>query len=222
MDNLKDWTSLFKIAGISALVIVAFIPLQMVVFFVWPPPHSVGDWFLLFQSNWLIGLLDMDLLLIVDYVLLIFIYPALYFSLKNVNKSLMTIATVLAFIGTATYFSSTTAFEMLSLSNQYSTASTSIEKSNLLTAGQTMLVTWQGSAFNISYVLSAVALLIISVVMLKSQFFKKITAYTGIITGVLMIVPPTVGMIGIILSILSLIPMVVWLILISRRLLSYT
>ena len=70
-----------------------------------------------------------------------------------------------------------------------------------------------------NYILGAVATLIMSVVMLRSTIFSKATAYLGIATGVLMIVPPTVGTIGVYISLLSLLPLVIWYILVARRLL---
>jgi hypothetical protein len=121
---------------------------------------------------------------------------------------------------TANYFASTVAFEMLTLSNQYARATTDAERSLFLAAGQAMLVTWQGTAFDVSYVLSALAVLIVSAVMLRSHhLFSKVTAYAGLSAGVLMSVPPTAGMIGVVFSLLSLVPLVVWLTLIARRLL---
>lgn len=107
---------------------------------------------------------------------------------------------------------------MLSLSNQYSVATTDVERSTFLAAGQVMLETWQGTAFDVSYILGALAALIVSVVMLRSHVFGKVTAYAGILMGGAALVPPTVGTIGIILSLFSLVPLVVWLILIALRL----
>jgi hypothetical protein len=54
--------------------------------------------------------------------------------------------------------------------------------------------------------------------MLQSNVFSKATAYVGIVMGVLMLVPPTVGTIGLLLSLISLIPTLIWLIPIARRL----
>ena len=141
----------------------------MVVFFLWPPPNSVIGWFTLFQDNALVGLLDMDLLLIVDYLLLIGVFSALWASLRRANESLMAIALILQLVATATYLASTVAFEMLTLSNQYATATTEVERSIFLAAGQAMLATWQGTAFDVSYVLSGLAILIVSAVMLRSH-----------------------------------------------------
>lgn len=212
------WKSLYKVGGVAALTVVVFMLIQMIVFFLWPPPNSVVGWFALFQDNALVGLLDMDLLLIVDYVLLGLVFLALYAALRRVNPSFMAIALTLELVGIATYFASTAAFEMLSLSHQYAAATTDAERSTFLSAGQAMLATWQGTAFNMSYILSALALLIVSVVMLRSDIFGKATAYAGILAGAAGLVPPTVGIIGIVLSLVSLVPLAIWLILIARRL----
>jgi hypothetical protein len=213
------WQTLHKAGGVTALAVLVLIPIQMVVFFLWPPPSSVIGWFTLFQDNALVGLLDMDLLLIVDYLLLIGVFSALWASLRRANESLMAIAFILQLVATATYLASTVAFEMLSLSNQYATETTDAERSLFLAAGQAMLVTWQGTAFDVSYVLSALAVLIVSAVMLRSHVFSKATAYAGLSAGILMLVPPTAGMIGVVFSLLSLVPLVVWLALIALRLL---
>lgn len=84
--------------------------------------------------------------------------------------------------------------------------------------GEVMLITWEGTAFNTSYILTAIAFLLVPGVMLRNSIFNKATAYSGILLGVMSLVPPTAGTIGMILSIASLVPMVIWLILIARRL----
>lgn len=204
----------------AALAVLVLIPIQMVVFFIWPPRNSVIGWFTLFQDNAFVGLLNMDLLLIVDYLLLVGVFSALWASLRRANESLMAIALILQLVATATYFASTVAFEMLSLSNQYATATTEVERSIFLAAGQAMLATWQGTAFDVSYVLSGLAILIVSAVMLRSHhLFSKTTGYAGLSAGVLALVPPTAGTIGLVFSLVSLVPLVIWLALIARRLL---
>jgi hypothetical protein len=177
----------------------------------------VIDWFNLFQINKFVGLLDMDLLLIVDYALLGLVFLALWAALKRFNQSFMAIALILELVGITTYFASTAAFEMLSLSNQYLIATTDAERSVLLAAGQTILVIWVGTAFNVSYILSAIALLIVSIIMVRNPIFSKTTAYMGILASLLMFVPPTAGSIGVFLSLISLIPTAIWLILIARK-----
>ena len=131
----------------------------------------------------------------------------------------MTIGLAIGLVGTTLFFASREAtFGMLSLSNQYAVASTDTERAMLLAAGQALLTIYNGTAFDLSYIFGGIVILILSVVMLQSNVFSKATAYVGIVMGVLMLVPPTVGTIGLLLSLVSLIPTLIWLIPIARRL----
>jgi len=220
IHNAYPWQTLQRVGGVSAIIILALMPIQMVVFLNWPPPNTVVGWFLLFQNNPLVGLIDMDLLLIVDYVLMLMIFLALWAYLRRANESLMAIALILQVVATATYFASTAAFEMLSLSDQYTAANTYVEKSMVLAAGYTMLATWQGTAFNVGYILGGFALVIVSAVILLSPTpFSKATGYAGLAAGALALVPASAGMLGLVFSLVSLVPTAIWLALIARRLL---
>ncbi|HKR04571.1 MAG TPA: hypothetical protein VJY62_08030 [Bacteroidia bacterium] len=213
----SQWKGLYNIAGVSAIIMVIFIPLQMAVFVLFPPPSTVIGWFELFQKNKFIGLIDMDLLLIADQVFMCFIFLALYTALRSVSPSYITIALVLGLTGVAAYYASTVAFEMLSLSNQYSVAANEEEKSILLASGKVMIAAWQGTAFDVGYVIEGAALLIIAITMLQSSVFNKTTAVVGIILGVMSLLPPTVGKLGMFFAIGSLIPLVIWNVLIAKR-----
>lgn len=215
----SDWKGLYRVGAVAALLMFVLTLIQSFIFITNPPPSTVIDYFTLFQKSQILGLLDLDLLLIVINILLILIYLALYVALVRISKSYMTIALAIGLVGTILFFASREAtFGMLSLSNQYAAASTDTERAILLAAGQTLLTIYNGTAFDLSYILGGVVILIFSVVMLQSNVFSKATAYVGIVMGVLMLVPPTVGMIGLLLSLISLIPTLIWLIPIARRL----
>ena len=110
---------------------------------------------------------------------------------------------------------------MLSLSNQYMTATTEAQKMMFLTAGQVMLETYTGTAFDVYYVLNTIILFIFSVNMLRSKLFSKATAFLGILAGILMIVPSSTGTLGLYFSLASLLPWGIWLVLVGRRLLQF-
>jgi hypothetical protein len=80
------------------------------------------------------------------------------------------------------------------------------------------LAIWQGTALDVSYILSGGALLLISAVMLRSLVFSKATAYVGILAGAAAPIPSTAGTVGLVLSLVSLFPLVLWLILVARSL----
>ena len=214
----QEWQGLYRAGGVAAVMVLAFIPIQMIVFLLWPLPSTVLEWFRLFQSNALVGLLDLDLLLIVDYALMILLFLALWAALRRANQALMLIALTLELVGVTTYFASTVAFEMLALSNLHATATSEAERAIFLAAGQAMLVTWQGTAFDVSYILSAFALLFVSLAMVRSHTFSRLTAYVGLVASLMMFVPPTAGTMTLYLSLVSLVPTIVWLALVARRL----
>jgi hypothetical protein len=212
------WKVLYRVGGAAALTVVLLYVIQIMVFVVSPPPNSVIGFFTLFHKNALLGLLDLDLLSIADYALFVPMFLALYIALRGVSPSFMVIATALGLVGVATYFASNTAFEMLSLSNQYAAAATDAQRSLLVASGQAMLAIYQGTAFYVSYALLAIAPLIISAVMLRSKTFGKATAYVGIGANVLALGLFVPMMIGIYLSIVSAVGLLIWYILIARRL----
>jgi len=221
------WKSLYRVGGAAALIMAVFIPIQMIIFMVWPPPSTVIGWFTLFQNNRLLGLLDMDLLLIVDQVLMVLVLLALYVALRRPSQSFMAVALTLGLVGIAVYFASTTAFEMLSLSDQYAAATTEAERSMFLAAGQAMLTTFNVGAFQVSYLIVSAAWLMISVVMLRSSVFGRVAACSGILTGATAIGAvalehtPVIGDLFVLLISVyfaAIVFLVIWVVLIARRL----
>jgi len=214
------WKRLYEVGGVAALLSAVCIPLQMIVFIAWPPPldGTVSDWFRLFQTNRLIGLIDLDLLLVVDNVLLIPVLLALYVALRRTSESLMVIATALGIVGIVLFITSNPAIEMLSLSDRYAAATTDAQRTIYLAAGQAVLAGWQGTAFQVGYLLSSIAGIVIPVVMLRGTIFGKATAVLGILAnaiGLGLYLPA----IGIFLALFSVVFLELWYILLGRRLL---
>ncbi len=214
----RNWKGFYKISGVASLIMAVIVPIECFIFITWPPPTTAFGYFTLFQNNWFLGLLSLDLLLVVNNVLLMLIYLGLYSALRRTNQPLMTTGFILSLVGVAAYFSSNTSFEMFSLSKQFAAAGSETERSLLLVAGQGMLAVYTGTAYTVYYILNALALLMFSYALLRSTIFSRATAYSALLAGVFMLVPPTVGMIGVYISLLSLIPWTVWLLLFARRL----
>jgi hypothetical protein len=173
-----------------------------------------------FQSNKLLGLLDLDLLLILGTAFSTLILLALYAALRRTSPSLMTIALTFGLGGIALFFAVNPTFSMLYLSDQYATATTDGQRAMFLTAGETLLANYNGTAFALFFVLGGVADLIIAAVMLRSGIFSKTTASVGILLGAMLLIPPlpSVGIIGPALSYIVIVPSALWDILIALRL----
>lgn len=177
------WHGLHKLGGVAALIIAVLLLGEIVVYAVLPRPTTVIEHFALFRDHWLAGLLSLDLLGMLCYLLFVPTMLALYMTLRRTHASLAVVATALFFVGIADFFATNTAFPVLSLSNQYAAATTDAERAVLLAAGQTMFTLFNENAFLVSYVIVSAAWAMISTVMLLSNVFSRITAYAGILAG---------------------------------------
>jgi hypothetical protein len=159
-------------------------------------------------------------MLILGQVFSVLILLALYAALRRASPSLMTIALTLGLGGIALFLAVNPTFSMLYLSDQYAAATTDAQRSAFLTAGEALWANYNGTAFDLFFVLSGVADLIIAAVMLQSGVFSKMTAYVGILVGVMLLVPgsASVGTIGVVFSTILILPSAIWYILIARRL----
>jgi hypothetical protein len=211
------WKTLFYIAALAAVYMIILIQIQGIVYIVSPPPGTVLGFFELFQKSTLMGLINLDLLLTIDYVLVLFIYFVIFIVLSRREKSLSLIATILGCLSITLYIVSREAtFSMIALSNEYFGATTEMEQAAALAAGKTLLAMYNGSSFSVSYVFGGITMLLFSIAMLKDEVFEISIPITGLIMGVLMFVPPTAGEIGVWISMVSLVPTLIWMILMSR------
>lgn len=210
------WNWLYRIGGAAAVLSVVIVPIQIVVFMVWPPPSTIADWFALFQNDGLVGLLAFEFLFVVDAALGIPTILALYIALRRTSESFMAIALAVGLVASVALITARPAFEMLYLSSQYAAATTDAQRSILLAAGEAMRATFYGTAFNTSNVLGNINLLIVPLVMLRSNLFGKATAYMGMLAGILgfAMYVPTVGLF---LGILSALFLAIWRILIAVK-----
>jgi hypothetical protein len=215
----SGWTGLYKLAGVSALLQVAIVIVQLVVFISAPPPleGTALEWFKLFQKNPIIGLIDFEFLMVIYVLLCLPIALALYVVLRPVNPSWTAIYLALTILGLMCFITARPAFEMLYLSRAYAAAQTDTQRAILLAAGEAKVATFHGTAFYINYVLGSLTGLIISLVMLQSTFFSRKTAYVRIASSICdfgLLLP----VVGLFVSILSVLFLAVWNILIARRL----
>ena len=208
-----------RIAAWAAITMVALVPLQIIVYAISPPPESVIGWYELFERNRLVALVDLDLVLLIDYFLAGLVFFGLWVTMRGTSPVAMGVVLVLELLAIATYVASNPAIEMMSLAERYATASTEVRRMQLVAAGEATMASWTGTAFVTSYLLSAVATLLASVVMLRTATFGRVTGIIGIVYGALNLVPSSAGTLGLVLSLASLIPMLAWLLLVARGLL---
>jgi hypothetical protein len=213
----ERWTALYRTGAVAALMSAVVIPVQVAVFLVWPPPvdGTVVDWFTLLREHRLAGLVDLDLLLVVDNVLLIPILLALGVALWRASPSTVVIATALGFVGITMYIASNPAIQMAALSDRYATATTDAEATRA--AGRAMLAGWQGTAFHTAYLLGSLAGVLFGVAMLRGRAFSRPTGWLAVVANTVAL-GLYVPRVGVFIAVFSVLFLEVWYILIARRL----
>jgi hypothetical protein len=223
----RRWLGLYRLGGVAALAIAPLLVVEVVVYALFPRPETALEHFEVFQDNWLVGLLTLDLLGMFAYLLFVPMILALYIALRRHNEAVSLTGTALFFVGITTFFATNTAFSVLTLSQQHASATTEEDRAMFLAAGQAMFTLFNEGAFLVSYVIVSAAWAMIAGVMLQSDSFSRITAFSGIGAGAAGIaavllehVPGPEGLLTIAISIyfVAIVFLFVWVILTGRSL----
>lgn len=156
-------------------------------------PVTASEWYTLLQTNRLLGLALLEVFEVVLLPLGGLMFLALYAALRRTSESLMAIVIVCELISIAIFLSSNIALGMLNLSGQYAVAATEAQRALLLTTGQVLLTTWQGTGHFLTFFLGSLAGVLASIAMLRSNSFGRVTAGVGIAANLLGLPGPALG-----------------------------
>jgi hypothetical protein len=180
----SNWKNLYTIGGVAALLqLGAVLVIIVVTATLGLKPATVQEYFSVLQANKLVGILRDDFASLFLVAMYLGTFPALYFALRRVNAAYTTLATLFTFVAVTTCFSTHSGFSLIHLSDQYAAATSDAQRAQLLAAGEAILASdmWNSSGAYLSGILLQGAGIIISVVMLRSKDFSKVTAYAGVL-----------------------------------------
>jgi hypothetical protein len=208
------WKTLYRIAGVAALITAAIIPISIAAYFIWPVYPD--DIFAVIQESKLAGLMSLDFLYLLGNLFAVPVFLAFYVSLRRTDEAWALIALALGSVGLVMLIPARPVFEMLALSDQYAAAATDAQRAVYLAAGEAVLATFRGTAFNAHYTLGSLSLLITAFLTLRSAVYSRASAYVGIATNVV-VFGLYVPEVGVYLSLLSVLGYLVWWIMLARR-----
>jgi len=192
MNNEAQWNGIYILGGISTIIALIGIVLDVVVGLstggnLSALPQTAVDRFAQFQVNPWLGLYNLDLLNIVNQIFLIPAYFALYAAHRNTNHAFSLFAFVIFLVGTTVFVTTNTALPMLELSRKYAIATTESQKMLFAAAGEAMLARGTHGSLGvfIGFLLPNIAGLIISASMVTGKIFNKATSFVGIIGSAL-------------------------------------
>jgi len=218
---------LCRLGGAAALIVVVLILGEVIAQAVSPLPGTVSEWFTLFRNNPTVGLVDFWGLEVLMYIMFALVYLTLYVLLRRANETRMAIAVTFALLGIGIFLATNSPFSMLSLSNQHAAATTDVQRSTFLAAGQALLANTGQRAvggFNTGLFLVSIAGLIVSSVMFQSSAFSRLTAYVGVLAFALSLadylrqVFTTSPIVALLLILPGALFLVIWYALVGRRL----
>jgi hypothetical protein len=111
-------------------------------------------------------------------------FVALHALLRDRSRGCMAVALTLALLGAAVFLATNSPFAMLSLSGRYAAAVTDAERSMLLAAAQSVLVSTHQRAvggFNLALLLVSVAGIVVSWALYRSRALGRTTAWLGLL-----------------------------------------
>ncbi len=192
--NEKNWRTLFITGAVTTVIVLAGIFLDVIVGSVTggnlsAVPQTASEKFTELHNNPALGLYNLDLLNLINQLLLIPGYLALFAAHRKTNTAFASLALIVFLTGTVIFVTTNTALPMLELSNRFF-ATTSEQQKVLLAAGEAMLARGLHGSLGvfIGFVLPNIAGIIMSLVMWKERIFSRTTAFCGISGSTLLVV----------------------------------
>jgi hypothetical protein len=166
----------------AILQLVAILSYGVVIAVLGPKPASAEEYFAVHQASRLASILRGDLLLMILIGLYLGTFPALYVALRRLNPMYTALATVFTLIAVTGAFASESTFSLFQLGEQYAAAAEE-QRVQLLGAARAIMASdmWSGTAAYMGGILLQGSGVMISAIMLRSNDFHKVTAYSGLL-----------------------------------------
>jgi len=177
-------SKLYRIGAIcSALQLTLIVAYMIVTLTLGPRVTSAEAFFLAQQANFWTSLLRLDLMMMLLVGLYLGNFPALLVNLWKHKPLLSPFASGFTVIAVILSFAGESTFAMLHLGDKFIHASTDLERSRFLAAGESILASgwWNSTGSYVTGVLLQTGGIMISMAMLSSGNFHKTTAVAGIV-----------------------------------------
>lgn len=182
------WKNLYRIGGAAALVqLASILAFTVVMGVLGPKPASAAEYFALQQTDRLASVLRGDFLFLFLLGAYFGTFPAMYLALRRISPVATLFATLFTLVAVTLCFASESTFALLHLGDQYAAASSAAARAQFLAAGEAVIASdlWNSTAAYLSGILLQGGGVMISLVMLRSKDFSKVTALAGLLGNAL-------------------------------------
>lgn len=216
-----QWRGLYRVAAPATLAMSVFFLFDTACWMaVGPVPSSVGGWYALLTDNRTVGLLLLSFPTFFGIALYYLPLLGLFNALKPVNAGYAALALLLGAVGLAVLLATNMAYPITVLADRFASAGTDAERTILLAAGAARITTAATGA-NVGGFLVEGALVVCSLLMLRSAHFGRLTAYLGMLGHGLDLARLTMNLaflpeeLGAVLLMIGGAPQLVWLVMVA-------
>lgn len=192
VDAEKQWKSIYFLGGITTIIVLVGAFLDVAIGNITGGnlsalPQTAIERFVQFHDNKFLGLYNLDLLNIIDQIILIPAFFALYAAHRHTNEAYSLLALVIFLFGSIILVANNTALPMYELSHKYFATTIESQKAFYSAAGEAMLVRGAhgSSGVFLGFFIPNIANLIMAIVMLQGGVFSKVNSWVGIIGSIL-------------------------------------
>jgi hypothetical protein len=188
MNNLSsdsNWKPIYKAGGISLFIFILYAIATMIIMpTIGAQPDTVHECFDLLENNRIIGLIRLDILTVIFLPLYFIIYFAIYGIIKNTNKPLSQFWTILLFAGVILFLATPSAYSLIPLSDRYFSTQDIEIRNQLVAAAEALRASdmWHMTGSVMGSILTQIAGIGISILMIKTPYLGKKIGLLGIIT----------------------------------------
>lgn len=193
-DTEKQWKSIYFWGGITTIIVVVGAFIDVAIGNITGGnlsalPQTAIERFSQFHDSKFMGLYNLDLLNIINQMILIPAFFALYAVHRNANKAYGLLALIIFLFGSVILVANNTALPMYELSQKYFATPIESQKAYYAAAGESMLAVGAHGSLGVflGFFIPNIANLIMSIVMLQGGVFSKINSWSGIIGSLFML-----------------------------------
>ena len=228
------WSGVYRIGGVAVLIAIPLYLLDIGISLtiegadISPDALTATDLFAVYQENWVLGFRALGLINVATLAVSVPLFVALYGAHQQECRAYAALALIVWLVGATVYISNNAAIPMSVLSSKYASATTDTQRTLLAAAGEAMIA--RGADFTpgsfIGFILTEIAAIGFSLIMLRSSAFGRAIAYLGIVGFVLLSIftvcstffPALFG-VGMVVAMIGGLSGMAWYILVALRLL---
>jgi hypothetical protein len=170
---------------VAAIVsLLASLATMVVLFTVGGPPETAEETFALLRDHRIEGLFRLELLTLINVGVYYLTFFGLYAALRRTDAALSALATLLVFAGVTLFLAPHPLSSLITLSDRWAVAATEVERQQLLAAGEALMAAdmWHSTGAAFGGAIVECGAILISLVMLRSAVFSRVTAWVGLAT----------------------------------------